>query len=158
MNQNKSQQKSDIFEMRLSSVLDDSVKVKAKIKNNNENVIDNWDTNTKEGQLAVDVYETDDDVIVITTMAGAQTDKIEVYVHSHDLLTIRGIRIKPIEDENINIVPVHKECFWGKFSRTVVLPSDVNSSESKAEYRNGLLTIIIPKQRSSAIPIEIVED
>ena len=95
--------------------------------------------------------------MVTTTMAGAQTDKIEVYVHNNDLFTIRGIRSNPISAKK-EIHAVHQECYWGKFSRTVVLPSDVDGNKAKAEYRNGVLTVKIPKQRSSNIPIEIVEE
>lgn len=158
MKPNRSQQKGDIFEMILSSGGSvQSTPIKAKAHEPHQPKIEDWPSQKKEGQLAVDVYETDKNVIVITTMAGAQTDKIEVYVHNHDLLTIRGIRNRVVE-ENKNTHAVHQECFWGKFSRTLVLPSDVIGSQSSAEYRNGLLKITIPKQKSSHIPIEIVEE
>ncbi|PIR04351.1 MAG: hypothetical protein COV59_01310 [Candidatus Magasanikbacteria bacterium CG11_big_fil_rev_8_21_14_0_20_39_34] len=114
-----------------------------------------WHEDHVEGQLAVDVYEDDTDLIVISTMAGADTEKLEIYVHN-DLLTIRGQRVLP--QESLGKVH-HTECFWGKFSRTIVLPVDVKGELSKAEYKNGVLTVRIPKKRYNAkIPIKVVEN
>ena len=139
----------DVFEMILHG---DNP---AKITKLTDGAAASWRAQEPEGQLAVDVYETERDVIVTTTMAGATTDKIDVHVHNNDLLTIRGERPRPVAEK---VEPVHQECFWGKFSRTVVLPADVDGNRAHAEYRNGVLTISIPKQINSRIPIEIVEE
>lgn len=122
-----------------------------------ENDADPWRM-SEEGQLAVDVLETDQEVVVISTMAGAVTDKIELYLR-HDLLTIRGFRKDPIEPDKV-VQVFHQECFWGSFSRTVVLPIDVKADLASAEYGNGILMIRIPKResRERAIPIRIVEE
>ncbi len=118
----------------------------------------NWEDVQQEGQLAVDVFETKDDVIVISTMAGADTSSIEVFVHSDDLLTIKGRR-EPPELHAPLIESVHQECFWGSFSRTVILPVHVKGDQSNATYKNGILTLIIPKsKRRALIPIEIIEE
>lgn len=115
-----------------------------------------WDL-TEEGKLAVDITEDKKNIMVISAMAGANAERIEVYVHD-DVLTIRGYRACPVE-ESPNITYVHKENFWGKFSRTVVLPVDVKGELASAEYKNGILTIIIPKRETDRkIPIRIVEE
>lgn len=117
----------------------------------------NWHESQAEGQLAVDVGQTDKEVVVVTTMAGSITDKIEVYINN-DLLTIRGLRYSPVDDlENIEMF--HQECFWGKFSRTIVLPVDVRGDTARAEYKNGVLTIFIQKQTTNAkVEVIVVDD
>jgi HSP20 family protein len=116
-----------------------------------------WQADHYEGQLAVDVLETEKEVVVVSTMAGSDTTNIEVYVHN-DLLTIRGRRELPI-DENKVISRFHEECFWGAFSRSIVLPVEVKADAARAEYKNGILTVRIPKQQTEAkIPVRIVEE
>ena len=110
----------------------------------------------EEGQLSVDVLETAGDVVVISTLAGADMNNIEVSLHN-DLLTIRGHRPEPHVEGSVRYFA--KECFWGKFSRTIVLPVDVKSDLAQAEYKNGVLTITIPKQSHNArIPVMIVDE
>ncbi|MBT4121023.1 MAG: Hsp20/alpha crystallin family protein [Candidatus Magasanikbacteria bacterium] len=117
----------------------------------------NWHEEHMEGQLAIDVGQTDTEVILVTTMAGAMADKMEVYIHN-DLLTVRGMRHSPIE-ELPGVDMFHQECFWGKFSRTIVLPVDVKGDMAKAEYKNGILTIKIPKQKTDTkIEVVVVDD
>ena len=116
-----------------------------------------WELTKDEGKLAVDVAYNDTCVFVTTTMAGAVADRIEVFVHD-DLLTIRGMRRDPLEDEK-DIMHVHNECFWGVFSRTIVLPTEVKGDLSQATYKSGILFIKIPKRKADAkIPIRIVEE
>lgn len=123
----------------------------------NVSVGQEWQGDHHEGQLAVDVVETDKDIIVISTLAGADTNQIDVSVHN-DLLTIRGIRVSPLREKK-QYELIHSECFWGKFSRTIVLPVDVKGDLAKADYKNGVLTILIPKRKADAqVPIRIVED
>lgn len=109
-----------------------------------------------EGQLAVDVHETKDHVVVVSTMAGAATDEIEVHIHN-DLLTIRGRRPLPSIEGRTNTF--YTECFWGPFSRSVVLPVDVKADLAQAEYTNGVLVVRVPKRTADAkIPVTIVEE
>ena len=144
-----------VFEMILGTT--DSELAAASDKRSDFKLPENWHEDHQEGQLAVDVAQTEKEVIVVSTMAGADTEKIEVYVHN-DLLTIRGQRISPIVDETEDEY-FHKECFWGKFSRTVVLPVDIKGDLASAEYKNGVLVIRIPKQKiDNKIPVVIVEE
>jgi len=116
-----------------------------------------WDVQQDEGKLAVDVAQNDTHVFVISTMAGSVPERIEVYVHN-DLLTVRGERSSPMNKKK-NIEYFFQECFWGTFSRTIVLPTDVKGDLAKAEYRNGILIVSIPKRHVDAkIPVVIVEE
>lgn len=109
-----------------------------------------------EGQLAVDVAETQDSIVVVSTVAGASVGDIEVSLHN-DLLTIRGVRLSPLAGQEVQ--HFYQECFWGKFSRTIVLPEEVRGEQALAEYKNGLLIVRIPKHESSRkIPVTIVEE
>ncbi len=109
-----------------------------------------------EGQLAVDIIDHDDALLVVATVAGANPGDIGVHVHN-DLLTIRGRRVSPVavHDEEY----VHRECFWGRFSRTIILPLDVRADGVKAVYKSGVLVVSLPKERRDAkIPITVVEE
>lgn len=118
---------------------------------------EDWQDDHHEGQLAVDVAQTETDVIVVSTVAGALPEKLEVYLRN-DLLTIRGTRLSPISQLSIDDY-FHQECYWGKFSRSIILPVDVKTDMAKAEYNNGVLLIKIPKQKiETKVPIIIVED
>lgn len=114
-----------------------------------------WESVPMEGQLAVDVAENDKEVIIITTVAGAIMETLDVSVQN-DMVTIRGERAMPASDATHYY---HQECFWGPFSRSIVLPVDVNENAADASYHNGVLTIRIPKHKvEKRIPIHIVED
>ncbi len=142
----------DVFELILDSMKEGDSSPSVLSSQNS-----NWNEPVEEGQLSVDVAEDKENVIVVSTMAGADSEKIEVYVHN-DLLTIRGTRKRPLE-LNEKTECFHEECFWGPFSRTVVLPVDVKGDLARADYKNGILIIKIPKKQSNArIPVTVVED
>lgn len=108
-----------------------------------------------EGQLSVDVLQTPGEIIVVAPMAGTPPGSIELHLHN-DLLTIRGERTitAPLEAEYF-----YEECYWGKFSRTIVLPVEVRPELARSEYKNGVLTIQLPKAVADRqIPIMVVED
>ena len=108
-----------------------------------------------EGQLAVDVFQTEQEIVVVAPMAGAHPERIELHLH-HDVLTIRGERLEPMPE---GAEKFYSECFWGAFSRTVVLPVEVRAEMARADYKNGVLSIFLPKARNSgSIPITIVEE
>lgn len=142
----------DVFEMILSSMDDSRVNAVPSSQHTAD-----WHSDHREGELAVDVVDAKEHIVVVSTIAGAVTDQIEVYVHN-DLLTIRGHRKTPLtlsEDEHY----LYQECFWGTFSRTIVLPVDVKGDLAAAEYKNGVLTIRIPKTHSNTkIPVTVVDE
>ncbi len=116
-----------------------------------------WYEDTEEGKLSVDVLHDDTYVYIVSTVAGAVPDRFEVYIHN-DLLTLRGERINPMKSKS-NVEFYHSECFWGHFSRTIVLPVEVNGDLARAQYKNGILEITVPKRtHDRKISVEIVEE
>ena len=95
-----------------------------------------------EGQLAIDVYQTPDEIVVESTIAGVKGDDIDVDVTS-ERVTIRGERRR--EEIISNGDYYYQECFWGKFSRSVILPQEIDSDEATSVLKNGVLTIRLPK-------------
>jgi len=95
-----------------------------------------------EGQLAVDVYQTKDTVVIKAPIAGVRPGDIDVAI-SEDVVTIRGDRKdeKAVEKEHYYV----QECFWGSFSRSVILPTSTIADEAVATLKDGVLTIEIPK-------------
>lgn len=115
-----------------------------------------WYLEDYEGQLSVDVYQTEMDIIVKATIAGVAPKDVHIFLND-DMLTIRGKRQQDEEARNGNYI--YKECFWGGFSRSIILPVEINPSQVKASLKNGVLTVRMPKmERSRKINIDIHED
>ena len=95
-----------------------------------------------EGQLAVDVYQTKDKIIVKAPIAGVKPEDIDVAI-SEDVVTIRGDRKDEFAVEKDNYYV--QECFWGSFSRSVILPASTVAEKADASLKDGVLTIQIPK-------------
>ena len=114
-----------------------------------------WDENTDDfpGQLAVDVYETADKLVVKARTAGISKSDLDVSI-SDNILTISGI-LSGGEDERTTRWHI-QECYWGEFSRTIALPVQVREDENsvKAELKDGVLTITFEKEKVEA-PIQI---
>jgi HSP20 family protein len=95
-----------------------------------------------EGQLNIDMYQTKDNVIIKSTIAGVRPEDIDITV-ANDMVTIKGSRKK---EENISTDDYfYQECYWGNFSRSVIIPVDIDSEEIEADLKDGILTVIIPK-------------
>ena len=95
-----------------------------------------------EGQLAVDVYQTKDMIVVQAPIAGVKPEDIDVAI-SEDVVTIRGDRKDEFAVEKDNYYV--QECFWGSFSRSVILPTSTVAEKADASLKDGVLTIQIPK-------------
>lgn len=110
-----------------------------------------WLDHESDGKLGVDVFETEKEVIVQSAIAGIRPEDLEVFMHN-DMLTIRGTRTdEHREDRGRYLV---QECHWGAFSRSLILPSDVNTNSITATLKEGVLTIKLPKTlRSKKIPV-----
>ena len=96
----------------------------------------------EEAQLTVDVYQTPTDIIVQTMAAGVKPEDLQVEI-ARDMVTIRGKREenKTVVDDDYFI----RELYWGAFSRTILLPHEVEPEEAEAVEKHGLLIIKIPK-------------
>jgi HSP20 family protein len=95
-----------------------------------------------EGELTVDVYQTSDDIIVKTMIAGVKPDDIEVNI-TRDMVTIKGKRSE--DDDASSQDYFHRELYWGSFSRTIMLPEEIEVEDAEAIEKHGLLTIRLPK-------------
>ena len=95
-----------------------------------------------EGQLTIDVYQTPEEIVVESTIAGVEPENLDIDI-SPEAVTIRGKREKEhrISDEDY----FYQECYWGKFSRSVILPQEIDPEKSAAALKNGVLTIHMPK-------------
>lgn len=109
----------------------------------------------EEGQLAVDAYQTEDDIIVKAPIAGVFPEDLEIAI-TDEVVTIKGERkrVEGINNENY----FAQECYYGAFSRSYLLPIAVDSDQAKANIKNGILTITIPKQEKSKTRIVKVEN
>lgn len=95
-----------------------------------------------EGQLAIDVYQTDSHLVIQSAIAGVKPEDLDVLIEN-DVVAIRGKRERSSEDEEKNYF--YQECYWGPFSREIILPEEVDPSRAEAEMREGILTVRIPK-------------
>ncbi len=95
-----------------------------------------------EGQLTIDVYQTDDEVIIKSTIAGVKPEDLDVSINN-DMVTIKGERKQ--EDEVSLDNYYYQECYWGLFSRSVILPVEIISDKAEATMKNGILTLKLPK-------------
>jgi HSP20 family protein len=92
--------------------------------------------------LAVDMYQTDNDIVVKAALPGIKADEVQINVHG-DVLTIKG-EVKHEEEKKDKAWHI-REHRWGAFERSVRLPADVVSDKAKADFENGILTITLPK-------------
>jgi HSP20 family protein len=117
---------------------------------------DNWLNEDYEGELAVDVYQSGHNIIVKSTIAGVKIEDLEIYLHN-DLLTIRGKRESGLEENGSDYF--YKECYWGGFSRSIILPVEVQADHVEATLKNGILKIVMPiAQKSKLISVKVRED
>lgn len=95
-----------------------------------------------EGQLPVDVYQTANEIVIRTFVAGVRPDELNVSI-SRDMVVIEGSREE--RDSVVDTDYFTRELFWGSFSRTILLPQEIDVDNSSAGAKDGLLSIILPK-------------
>jgi len=122
-------------------------KAKTQPTNNNlkaatDETISQETVDESEGQLTVDVFQDKDDIVVQSTVAGVNPDDLEISI-TNESVTIRGKREKTeaVEEKDY----FYQECFWGTFSRSIILPQEIDAEKSSASFKNGILTIRMPK-------------
>ena len=91
---------------------------------------------------AIDMYQTDDDIVVKAALPGLRADEVQINVNG-DILTIRGET--KLEEEQKDKSWHIREHRWGAFERSVRLPTGVIAEQAKADFENGILTITLPK-------------
>ncbi|MFH1454895.1 MAG: Hsp20/alpha crystallin family protein [bacterium] len=95
-----------------------------------------------EGQLAIDMYQTPNEIVVKTMIAGVKQEDLDVSI-TRDMVVIKGKREESNDTAGNDYF--HKELYWGSFSRTIILPQEIDVDESEAINKNGLLIIRMPK-------------
>lgn len=108
-----------------------------------------------EGKLTVDVYQTPDSIVVESAIAGVKPEDLDIDV-SVDSITIKGSRHRErnVKEEDY----FHRECYWGKFARSIVLPQEVDPENASVTFKNGILTVVLPKlrrQKSKKLKVKI---
>ena len=105
-----------------------------------------WFEEDLEGELSVDVYQTPKSIVIKSTIAGVRPEDLDISVN-HDMVTIRG---KREQQEQINPEDCFcQECYWGNFSRSIILPQEVKPDKVEATLESGVLTLILPKVRKN---------
>lgn len=100
------------------------------------------DAPSSEGQLPIDVYQTSGDIIVRAFVAGVRPDELNISIR-RDMVEISGSRAEREQVPGPDYFT--RELFWGSFSRTILLPQEVDVEASSASAKDGLLTIILPR-------------
>ncbi len=103
---------------------------------------EHWSPEEPGGELAVDVYQTPDAIVIKALVAGVQPATIDIAL-TREMLTISGQRQdeKEVEDDNY----FQKELYWGSFSRTILLPEEIDVDMAEASEKHGILMIRLPK-------------
>ncbi|HDH31468.1 MAG TPA: Hsp20/alpha crystallin family protein [Candidatus Wolfebacteria bacterium] len=107
-----------------------------------------------EGQLTIDVYQTSNNIVVESTIAGVDPDDLDIAI-TPDSITIRGERRK--EEKIKKEEYLYQECFWGRFSRSIILPQEIDPDKAQATVKGGILKIILPKldrQKSKKLKVK----
>ncbi len=98
--------------------------------------------NADEGELTVDVYQTPTEIVIKSMVAGVKPEDLDISI-TRDMVTIKGKRETErfVKDDDY----FHQELYWGTFSRTIMLPQEVEVDEADAIEKHGLLIIKLPK-------------
>ncbi len=113
-------------------------------------------SNEEDGQLTIDVYQTKDSIVIKSIIGGVRPEDIDVSI-AGDMVAIKGKRLNPDEINPENYY--YQECFWGNFSRSVILPCDVRTDGMIAKMKNGILTITLPKiEKNFSMKIKVSEE
>lgn len=111
-------------------------------------------TAKQEGQLVVDVYQTPDSIVIRTPVAGVKLADIHITINDNTL-TIKGERTHA--DNIAEGDYLLKECYWGAFSRSLVMPFNLSPEKIQAFFKDGILKIVIPHQQANEKAIKITE-
>ncbi len=144
----KNEKKRSFFERLSGGIRLDEEETKIEEKRPSIKSLENedlWNSDEEaegDGELALDVYQTANDIVVQTFVAGVRPEDLEINI-TRDMLTIKGKRHENRTIQNDDFFS--KELYWGSFSRSVALPQEIEPEESEAMERHGLLTVRMPK-------------
>jgi len=135
----------------------DNSQKEEKIETKEETPDESWlEEDYEEGQLSVDVYQTKDTIEIKSTIAGVKSEDIDISINN-DMVTIRGKREfdHSVQEDDY----FFQECYWGGFSRSIILPVEIQPDKVQANLKNGVLTVTLPKvAKAKAVSIKVKED
>ncbi len=107
-----------------------------------------------DGQLTIDLYQTPDEIILESPIAGVKSEDLDISI-TNESVSISGKREKErkVKDEDY----FYQEAYWGRFSRSIILPQEVDAEKAEATIKNGVLVIKLPKlnrQRSKKLKVQ----
>lgn len=101
-----------------------------------------FEESEEEAQLTVDVFQTPSEIVIKTMVAGVKPDDLDVSI-TRDIVTIHGERG---EDRTVaGDDYIHRELYWGSFSRTINLPEEIDVDGAEAVEKHGMLILRLPK-------------
>jgi len=100
------------------------------------------DEESIDGELPVDVYNHENEIIIKTMVAGIRPESLDIDI-TRSMVSVKGTRESATEVDEKDYY--HKELYWGTFARTITLPEEIDVEEAEATEKNGLLTIRLPK-------------
>ncbi len=109
----------------------------------------------REGQLAIDVFQTADALIIESPIAGVNSEDLDINI-TNESVTIRGRREHRTDIKDADYF--YQECYWGRFSRSIILPQEIDPDKAEAGIKNGVLTIVLPKvkrQKTKKLKVKI---
>ena len=126
--------------IRMDDTPDEALAIKLpKTKANGEDWLSD---EAEEGQLTIDMYQTPSEIVIKSMVSGVKPEDLDISI-TRDMVTIKGKRETErfIKDDDY----IHQELYWGSFSRTIILPAEVEVEEAEAIEKHGLLIIRMPK-------------
>ena len=114
----------------------EDVEVKEEVPETQDQIFD------QAGELVVDVFETGEHFVVLAAIAGVQIKDLDISLEK-DMMVIKGNRQDPNEGDNKKYF--YQECYWGPFSRKIILPENVDIDKADAQIDKGILTVKIPR-------------
>lgn len=102
----------------------------------------NWLEPDEEGELTIDMLQTPEEIIIQSMVAGVKPDDLDVTI-TRDMVTLKGKRQSHHEVSEKDYF--YRELYWGTFSRSILLPQEVDADRAQATIKNGLLSIKLPK-------------
>lgn len=144
------------IENNQEEISNDEENIDSNKKGDEEWFDDKEKTDTEEGQLTVDVYQTKDLIIIKSIIGGVASEDLDISI-TNDMITIKGNRMNPDEVKPDDYY--YQECFWGCFSRSIILPYDIKTEEVEAIMKNGILTVKLPKiEKDSSMKVKVKEE
>ncbi|PJA92548.1 MAG: hypothetical protein CO133_02610, partial [Candidatus Komeilibacteria bacterium CG_4_9_14_3_um_filter_37_5] len=118
---------------------------------------ENWlEEEEYDGQLSVDVFENNNCIVIKLTIAGVKPEDVDISINN-EMVTIKGRRRQEEEVAAENYY--YQECYWGGFSRSIILPTEIQPEKVEATLKNGVLKVVLPKAiQSKEVSIRVKGD